>query len=270
MTGRPRGPPRGGPPGPASGPRPPIGGAPPRGDDGLVGLCERKKQENTQMRDMVRSTSKEGYKHPQRPKNGPLLGPTAGRAPSALFGGPPGHHYRPLLNLPYIDIAPSETGPPTNGPPGGRLQKGSIVRREGGHQGAPRGVPPREGPPDAAGGPRGATGTPPGPPPGAPPAPPPGRPPRRGCRGGRAGRRMRVVGGGQKEAARRARRGACCMVLHMETKHKNEGETWCDRPQKRGKNTHKGLNLGPFRAPLQGALPVRFWGGPPAPPIDHC
>jgi hypothetical protein len=59
--------------------------------------------------------------------------------------------------------------------------------------------------------------------------------------------------------------------LHKKRNTENkQGETWCDRPQKRGKNTHKGLKLGPFWAPLQGAHPVRFWGGPPAPPIDHC
>jgi hypothetical protein len=61
-----------------------------------------------------------------------------------------------------------------------------------------------------------------------------------------------------------------CFIV-KKTKQRNKGgETWCDRPQKRGKNTHTGLKLGPFWAPLQGAHPVRFWGGPPAPPIDHC
>jgi hypothetical protein len=47
-----------------------------------------------------------------------------------------------------------------------------MVRREGGHQGAPRGVPPREGPPDPPRGPLGPTETPPGPPRGPPRTPP--------------------------------------------------------------------------------------------------
>jgi hypothetical protein len=52
--------PRGGPPGPASGPRPPIGGAPPRGDEGKGFISNKHKQHENMRRDMVRSTAKEG------------------------------------------------------------------------------------------------------------------------------------------------------------------------------------------------------------------
>jgi hypothetical protein len=66
------------------------------------------------------------------------------------------------------------------------------------------------------------------------------------------------------------RRRGDIIVYTTKTTHEKRGETWCVRPQKRGKNTHKGLKLGPFWAPLPGAHPVRFWGGPPPPPIPHC
>jgi translation initiation factor IF-2 len=69
---------------------------------------------------MVRSTAKEGSKHPQRPNIGPFLGPPAGSAPSALLGGAPGPPYSPLLNWGGGDFAPVESGPPKHGPPGGR------------------------------------------------------------------------------------------------------------------------------------------------------
>jgi hypothetical protein len=68
---------------------------------------------------MVRSTAKDGEKHPHTPKIGAFLGPPAGSAPSALWGGPPGPPYRPPLNWTSLDFAPSESGPPKNGPPGG-------------------------------------------------------------------------------------------------------------------------------------------------------
>jgi hypothetical protein len=173
--------------------------------------------------------------------------------PCGFWGGPPAPPFLQVLMgilffLPPCAAAPPKMAPP-GAPPGGRLLTGCVALGVGAPAGAPRGVPPREGPPDPPRGPRGPTATPPGAPPGpaSGPRPPIGGAPPRGDEG----------------------RGYIFSKKH--TKHqKNQGETWSDRPQKRGKNTHKGLKLGPFWAPLQGAHPVRFWGGPPAPPIDHC
>jgi hypothetical protein len=147
----------------------------------------------------------------------------------------------------------------------------------------PGGVPPREGPPDPPRGPPGPPRDPPGAPPGAPPGPPQGL--TSGCchspRGPMTGRpRGPPPGAPQGQLRdpvpqlgalpREAARGDPFLLFKRKQQEVKHGETWCDRPLKRGKNTHKGLKWGPFWAPLQGAHPVRFWGGPPAPPIDHC
>jgi hypothetical protein len=172
---------------------------------------------------MVRSTAKEGEKHPQRPKIGPFLGPPAGSAPSALLGGPPGPPYRPLLNWTLLVFAPRESGPPQNGPPGGppggrppSLQyclsgaapqggpRGGGSRRavlsvgRAATRGPPGGYPPGRGPRTPPEAPWAPHRPPRGPPPRAPPRPPPR--PDRGCggtghgAGGRGGRPKRAVG----------------------------------------------------------------------------
>jgi hypothetical protein len=143
-------------------------------------------------------------------------------------------------------------------------------------------VAPREGPPDPPRGPRGPSETPPGHPQRPRQDPPraffrgfcndigsrrrvgPGDPPRGGPPGPAPGTRP-PIGGAPPIGAE-----GQFIIVKDKKREKIRGETWCDRPHKRGKNTHKGLKLGPFWAPLQGAHPVRFWGGPPAPPIDHC
>jgi hypothetical protein len=171
-------------------------------------------------------------------------------------------------------------GPPRGAPRGGRPQTACFGGGAGGPPGAPRGVPPREGPPDPPRGPLGPTETPPGPPQGPPRTPPgpvlelsvyipgpdagsaPGAPPG-GPPGPAPGPRPPLGG-----APPRGDEGIWLVYKHAK-EETQRGETWCDRPQKRGKNTHKGLKLGPFWAPLQGAHPVRFWGGPPAPPLAH-
>jgi hypothetical protein len=214
------------------------------------------------------------------------LGSPAGSAPSALLGGPPGPPDRPRVNWSLVGFGPSGCGPPENGPPGGppggRRQKGRIFRRVGGPPGAPPGGTPPPGPPAPPQRPPGPHRAPPGAPPG-PPQDPPGTP----CSqvftkpGPDDGSAPGTPPGGPPRASFGTpspywgrspewRRGAFIFTLNTENDEEDIGETWCDRPQKRGKNTHKGLKLGPFWAPLQGAHPVRFWGGPPAPPIDQC
>jgi hypothetical protein len=137
-------------------------------------------------------------------------------------------------------------GRPPGGPPGGTPPGGAPgpPQRPPGPPRDPPGAPPGAPP----GPPQGlfsrflqryrvqATGRPRGPPPGGPPGPAPGtRPP---------------IGG----APPRGDEGQF-MIVKDKKREKKRGETWCDRPQKRGKNTHKGLKLGPFWAPLQGAHP---------------
>jgi hypothetical protein len=51
----------------------------------------------------------------------------------------------------------------------------------------------------------------------------------------------------------------CDIRTHRPKTHR--GETWWDRPQQRGKNTHNRLTLRRFWAPLQRAHPGRFRGG---------
>jgi hypothetical protein len=175
MTGRPRGPPRGGPPGPASGPRPPIGGAPPRGDEGNTFLLHNENTTKQRGETWCDRPQKRGKNTHKGLKLGPFWAPLQGAHPVRFWGGPPGPPYRPLITCTLNYLAPSLSGPhkqgPPGAPPGGRLQKGSIVRREGGHQGAPPGVPPPAGAPAP---PRGPPGPPPHPPAGPPGGPPPG------------------------------------------------------------------------------------------------
>jgi hypothetical protein len=211
------------------------------------------------------------------------LGPPAGSAPSALLGGPPG----PPEGTRGQGAVGTGAGPGGGGPGGG------VCGAPGGRGGG-RGAPSGGGPPGGApwwppslrtirpvgspppwGRPGGPPGDPPGPQPrphfaasrpslgpgdGSPPGTPPGGPPRAsfGTPSPNWGR------------SPERRRGANSLLFTLKKQRQERGETWCDRPQKRGKITHKGLKLGPFWAPLQGAHPVRFWGGPPAPPIDHC
>jgi hypothetical protein len=159
------------------------------------------------------------------------------------------------------------------GPRGGVCE--AVGSRLGGSGGPPGGSPPGGSPSPPETPPR-PPPLPTGAPPGAPPGPPQGlvclwgtfyrgpmtgrpRGPPRGGPPGPASRPRPPIGG----APPRGDEGNLIMVKHVNPT-KNRGETWCDRPQKRGKNTHKGLKLGPFWAPLQGAHFVCFWGGPRA------
>jgi hypothetical protein len=171
VTGRPRGTPQGGPPGPAPGPRPPIGGAPPRGDEGPRVVAHTQAQSPKRGETWCDRPQKRGKNTHKGLKLDPFWAPLQGAHPVRFWGGPPG-------------------------PPQDPDRKSVVLGKSVG---------------------------------------------------------SRVDHGGRG-------------MLKPHKQRKTRGETWCDRPQKRGKNTLKGLKLDPFWAPLQGAHPVRFWGGPPGAP----
>ena len=93
---------------------------------------------------MVRSTACGPFRQPElKLFMTPRLGVLQGGPPGAPQGGPPGPPYRPLLNSSYVDFAPSESGPPKNGPRGPpKMGPPGGPPREGGFGGPPGGREP--------------------------------------------------------------------------------------------------------------------------------
>jgi hypothetical protein len=186
MTGRPRGPPRGGPPGPASGPRPPIGGAPPRGDEGQVYNRKKRMKHQTRGETWCDRPQKRGKNTHKGLKLGPFWAPLQGAHPvrfwggppapplgpgwsgGGVLGGPPAPPYRPILNWTLIYLAPRVSAPPKKAPPGGGSRRAVLSVGWAAPWGPPGGYPPGRGPPA----PPAAPGGPPGPPRGPPRTPP--------------------------------------------------------------------------------------------------